>query len=113
MRLRTYSVLVNKHLAPGLSDTPPGLGDIPLGKLSPQKVREFLNAKLATGLSPRTVKHLLVTLRGALAVAVKDGQIPRNVAALVDPPRVSPYQVQVFNRDQARAFLNATKWQPV
>jgi len=111
MTFRTYSVLVKKHLAPaedaeGFSI---GLGNIALGKLSPQRIREFLNAKLATGLSPRTVKHLLVTLRGALAVAVKDGQIPRNVAALVDPPRVPPYEVQVFNGDQARAFLNAAQ----
>jgi len=106
---RTYSDLVKNHLAPGLGDIPPGLGDIPLGKLSPQKVREFLNAKLAAGLSPRTVKHILVTLRGALAVALKDGQIPRNVAALVDPPRVPRSEVQVFNGDQARAFLKAAK----
>jgi len=60
-------------------------------------------------LSPRTVKHLLVTLRGALAVAVKDGQIPRNVAALVDPPRVMRPDIQVFDPEQARAFLDAAK----
>jgi len=99
---RTYSDLVKLHIAPGL-------GDIALGKLSPQNVREFLNAKLAAGLSPRTVKHLLVTLRGALAVAVKDAQIPRNVAALVDPPRVVRAEVQAFNPEQARAFLEAVK----
>lgn len=76
--LRTYSDIVKNHLAPAL-------GEVPVGKLSAQQVREFLNVKLASGLSPRTVKHLLVTLRGALEVAVKDGQIPRNVAALVEP----------------------------
>ena len=100
--LRTYSDLVKLHISPAI-------GDIPLGKLSPQRVREFLNAKLETGLSPRTVKHLLVTLRGALAVAVKDGQIPRNVAALVDPPRAPKPEVQALDPDQARAFLEAVK----
>jgi integrase len=99
---RTYSDLVRLHITPGL-------GSIPLGKLSPQNVREFLNAKLAAGLSSRTVKHLLVTLRGALAVAAKDGQIPRNVAALVDPPRVARTEVQAFNPEQAREFLNAVQ----
>jgi integrase len=100
--LRTYSDLVKLHIVPAI-------GDVPLGKLSPQQVREFLNANLAAGLSPRTVKHLLVTLRGALAVAVKDGQIPHNVAALVDPPRVRKVEVQVFNPEQARAFLEAVQ----
>jgi len=100
--LRTYSDLVKHHIAPGL-------GEIPLGKLSPQSVRELLNARLAAGLSPRTVKHILVTLRGALAVAFKDGQIPRNVAALVDPPRVPKYEAKVFDPEQARAFLEAAR----
>jgi integrase len=99
---RTYADIVKLHIGPGL-------GDVPLGKLSPQQVREFLNMKLASGLSPRTVKHLLVTLRGALAVATKDGQIPRNVAALVDPPHVPRSEIKAFNPEQARAFLDATK----
>jgi integrase len=55
------------------------------------------------------VKHILVTLRGALAVAAKEGQVPRNVAALVDPPRTVRPDVQVFNPLQARAFLDAAQ----
>jgi len=100
--LRTYSDFVKNHISPAI-------GEIALGKLSPQKVREFLNAKLEAGLSPRTVKHLLVTLRSALAVAVKDGQIPRNVAGLVDPPRARRPDVQAFSPEQARAFLDAVQ----
>ncbi len=99
---RTYADIVKLHLTPGL-------GDVALGRLSPQKIREFLNSKLESGLSPRTVKHLLVTLRGALSVAVKDCQIPRNVAAMVDPPRVPRSEVQAFNPEQARAFLDAAR----
>jgi integrase len=100
--LRTYSDLVKNHITPSI-------GEIPLGRLSPQQVREFVNSKLESGLSPRTVKHLLVTLRGALGVAVKDGQITRNVAALVDPPRAVRPEIQVFNQEQARAFLDAAR----
>lgn len=110
---RTYSDLVKNHLAPAI-------GHVPLGKLSPQHIRDFLNAKLTIPetiesptdrkrLSPRTVKHLLVTLRGALAVAEKDGQVPRNVASLVDPPRIAAREIQAFNPSQARAFLDAAR----
>jgi integrase len=53
------------------------------------------------------VKHLLVTLRGALESATKDGLIPRNVAALVDPPSVFKHQMKTFTAEQARAFLDA------
>jgi integrase len=100
--LRTYTDLVKNHITPAI-------GDVPLGKLSPQRIREFLNSRLAAEFSPRTVKHVLVTLRGALAVAVRDGQIPRNVAALVDPPRVPRKEVTAFNPEQARAFLAAAR----
>ncbi len=99
---QTYSYQVNYHMVPGI-------GEIQLGKLSPQHVREFLNSKIAAKLHPRTVKHLLVVLRNALGVAVRDGQIPRNVAALVDPPRVPRSEVQAFTEEQARAFLAAVK----
>jgi integrase len=115
---RTYADFVKLHLAPAL-------GSIQLAKLTPQHVRTFLNEKLATPqtsrkkvnpgdppepgkpLSPRTVKHLLVTLRGALESAVKDGMIPRNVAAVVDPPSVAKHQMKTFSAEQARTFLDA------
>src|SRR5208283_1106922 len=101
----------------------PALGDKPLAKLTPAHIRQFLNAKLTTPqpsrkkpqegeppeagapLSARSVKHLLVTLRGALEVANKDGIVPRNVAALVDPPRVIKPQMKAFDEEQARTFL--------
>jgi hypothetical protein len=51
-------------------------------------------------------------LRGALGIAVKDGQIARNVAALVDAPRVPRREVHAFNPDQARAFIEAVHGQP-
>ncbi len=94
---RTYSDLVKNHISPAL-------GGIALGKLSSQKVREFLNAKLSAGLSPRTVRHLLVTLRGALAIAVKDCQLPRNVAGLVDPPRVPKPETQAFTPEASTSL---------
>jgi len=59
------------------------------------------------------VKHLLVTLRTALAVAEKDGLIPRNVASLVEAPRTPKPDVAAFNQDQARAFLSAVQGSPL
>jgi integrase len=111
---RTYADLIRLHIVPEI-------GALPLAKLTPQDVRTLLNNKLnrlqpsrskvegaeSRPLSPRTVKHILVTLRTALETAVKDGIIPRNVAAVVDPPRSARKEPQTFTPEQARAFLDA------
>jgi integrase len=41
-----------------------------------------------------------------LESAVKDGLIPRNVAAVVDPPSVAKRQMRTFSAEQARTFLD-------
>ena len=99
---RTYKDLVNQHLIPSL-------GKRPLIKLSPQDVRAFMTEKLRDGLSPKTVKHLRDTLRNALNVAIKDGLIVRNAAALADPPRTERKEMQAFTPVQARQFLEEVK----
>jgi integrase len=50
-----------------------------------------------------------VTLRSALNIAVKWDLLPRNVAALVDPPKVARTQFKVFLPEQARAFIQSIK----
>lgn len=87
----------------------PLLGDYRLSKLAPQHVRAFINQKLTDGLSPRTVQLSLVILRRALGQAVKDGLLPRNVAKLVDGPRVAHFEGKTLSPEQARAFLDAAK----
>ena len=71
----------------------------------PDKAAETRNPAL----SARTAKHLLVTLRGALNVAVKWDLVARNVASLVDPPKVTRPELRVFAPEEARAFIEALK----
>jgi integrase len=97
---RSYEMLVRVHLVPEL-------GRIALGKLMPQEVQRLLNSKLADGLSPRSVHHLHAVLRRALNQAYRWELIPRNVALLVDPPRVPSFEVRPLTPDQARLFLDA------
>ncbi len=98
----SYEQLIRLHLAPALGRTP-------LQKLAPQHVQAFLNAKLAFGLSPRTVQYLRATLRCALNQALRWGLVARNVAALVDSPQVKRHEIQTLDPHQARVFLNAVK----
>jgi len=87
----------------------PGLGRIRLTDLSPQNVQTFMNLKLGEGLSPRSVQILHATLRAALNRAVLWGEVRRNVARLVQPPRSIGKPIDPFTPDEARAFLRAVE----
>lgn len=66
-------------------------------------------SKLEAGLSPRSVQSVHAILRRALGTAEKWGLASRNVARLVDPPRVCRDEVRCLDVDQARAFLAAIR----
>jgi integrase len=97
-----YSIIVRRHITPTL-------GRISLTKLTPQQVQTFLNERLSSGLSGRTVQHIRTVLRTALNQAVRWGIIVRNAAALSEPPRVENYEIQPITPEEARKFLDAIK----
>lgn len=96
----SYEDIVRLHLAPGL-------GRIALAKLTPADVQGFLNAKLDSGLSPRRVQMLHAVLRRALVTAERWGVVSRNVAKLVDPPRVPRHEIATLTPEQARQLIDA------
>ncbi|MBA2488786.1 MAG: site-specific integrase [Chloroflexi bacterium] len=98
----SYADTVRLHIIPTL-------GGEQLAKLSPGQVQALLDAKLAGGLSPRTVQYIHAILRRALGQAYRWGIVPRNVASVVTPPRVPRVEVRPFDPDQARAFLSAMR----
>jgi integrase len=87
----------------------PSLGRHRLSKLSPQHVQAFVNERLKIGLSPRTVQLSLVILRHALDSAVKWDLVGRNVATLVDSPKVQRHEITPLDPQQARRFLEAAR----
>ena len=95
-----YAHLVKKHIAPAL-------GRVKLKSLTTPHVRGLYREKLDSGLSPRTVQYIHVTLKKALSQAVDDGLIPRNPAAPVKAPRPSRKEIRPLTQEQARAFLDA------
>jgi integrase len=105
LRPRTYDSYrqtITKHLIPALGRTI-------LQKLSPQQVQRYLNEKLATGLSARTVQYHHAILRSALNQAVKWDLVPRNVAKLVDVPRAEQHDFRYFTTEEARRFLRVVR----
>jgi integrase len=117
--LESYRWITEKHLVPGL-------GRYALAKLTAQEIQAFLNERLKGGrqphtkrtkkpqepvapanpsLSPRTVQHIHATLRTALDQALRWNLVARNVASLVDAPRVRRQEVQPYTPEEAKGLL--------
>lgn len=106
----TYRMYVERHLIPGL-------GKVYLDKLTPQQVQAFVNAKVREvrtsrgseerTLTPRTVQQMHAILRKALNQAMKWGLVERNVATLIDVPRVTHAEIAPLTPDEAKCLLTA------
>ncbi len=96
----SYEAIVRVHLIPGI-------GRIPLVKLTVGDVERLLRAKSATALSPRRVAMIRGVLRRALTRAVKHRLIAANVAALADPPKQERHEIHPLTPDQARVLLES------
>ncbi|MGI8564617.1 MAG: tyrosine-type recombinase/integrase [Candidatus Dormibacter sp.] len=99
---RSYSDLIHLHLIPSL-------GHLRLDRLGPAQVQAMLNAKLASGLSPRRVEFLRAVLRTSLNQAIKWEMLTKNAAALADSPRVTRRPVQVLSPAEAQRLLDAAR----
>lgn len=85
----------------------PAIGRLKLTQLTPQHVRGLLESAARAGRSPRTAQLTHAVLRRALGQATRDGLVARNVASLVQAPRVTRTEIQPFAPEEARAFLAA------
>jgi integrase len=104
-----YESVVKHHLIPGL-------GNIPLRKLTAQQVNEYLSraqkeghAKGKGALSQRTVHHHFRILSEALRYGVKHGLIGRNVCEMADPPRPRKKVMRTLTVEEVSALLKAAK----
>jgi hypothetical protein len=98
----SYVSIVRCHLVPEL-------GGIPLTRLTPQDVQALMRRRLAEGLSPRRVDYIRGVLRRALNHAMRWGLVGRNAAALVSPPRGRPVEIEPFDPEEARRFLEVIR----
>jgi integrase len=102
LTFKSYSEITHQHLIPGI-------GRIRLTGLTPQHVQALVNEKARDGLSPRTVHYLRAVLRNALNKALRWSLVLRNVAELVDVPRIPRTERPTLDVNQARRFLAVTR----
>ncbi|MBI5738845.1 MAG: site-specific integrase [Mycolicibacterium neoaurum] len=98
----------------------PGIGSIPLQRLTAEDLDEFYARLLVEGrlngdrggLSVKTVRYIHTIVRKALADAQRKGSVQRNVADLADPPKLSSAPkrpMKVWTAEQLREFLDGIR----
>lgn len=110
LRLRTcerYAELLRLHVIPEI-------GKMTLARFSqsPQHLQRLYARKLREGLSPTTVHHIHAVVHRALAQAERWGVVARNVASLVDAPRIATHEMSVLGEAQVRALAVEVKGSP-
>jgi integrase len=93
-----YSYMCEKHIIPII-------GNIPLNDLKPLHLQSLYSQKIESGLSPRTVQLIHITTHKSLKNALKTGLLNRNVAELVDSPKILRPEMRVMNESDLQIFL--------
>jgi integrase len=105
-----YEQVCHKNIAPLL-------GAVLVSKLKPVQISEAYAKAFASGrrkrpggLSPRTVHHMHVILKGALAQAVKWEMLVRNPAAAVDAPKAGHTTImRTYDLGQTAELIEAVR----
>ena len=105
----SYTSIVERHLIPGL-------GKISLIDLQAQNINSYYAKKLLEGradgkggLSARSVVYHHRILSKALDYAVKMGLVVRNVAKVVEPPRVARVTMKTLSPEEVSRFLDVAR----
>ena len=101
-----YELIVRLYLRPGL-------GPHRLDRLSVQVVQSFFNARLVAGDSVALVHITRTVLSTALACAMREELLQRNVARLTTLPAPAPGRRQPWSADETRRFLAAARADPL
>ncbi|MFS1511846.1 tyrosine-type recombinase/integrase [Chengkuizengella sp. SCS-71B] len=88
----------------------PYLGKMDLTKLTALHVEKlFKHLSNDKGLSNRTILDIHSVLKNALKTAIRWGYVSKNVAALVDRPKVDKKEIHVWDQNEAHKFLSTAK----
>lgn len=101
--LGTYVYLVDNFILPAL-------GHIELSKILPRDIQSLYNQLKESGrLADENIRKIHTIINDSLNKAFKWEMISRNPAALVDAPKVSKKEIEVWDEEDIKKFLDAAK----
>lgn len=94
-----YEGYLKKHFIPIF-------GSMNLDQIGVEEMQSFKTDKMASGLSPQTVKHLLRVLRQMFSHAIDWNYLRANPVDKVRNPKIPRVAKDFFTSDEVRIFLN-------
>jgi integrase len=103
----SYRETLDRHVLPYI-------GEYRLSDLKMPHVQAWIDARVAAGVSPRTVRYARVVFRAIIGRAVAQHLITRNPAGKgIELPAYQEREMVPLDADQAKAFLAAIKDEPL
>jgi len=106
LTLEGYSQMLRKHLCARV-------GSVPIQRLRASDLQAAYAAMARDGLADRTRLHLHRIVHVMFKHAVQWGILPRNIADMLDAPRVRAHEIEVLKPGQVQAVLEALRGQPL
>jgi integrase len=97
-----YEQLLRKHLCARV-------GSVPLQKLRPADLQAIYAAMAKDGLADRTRLNLHRVISTMLKHATQWGVVARNMATMVDAPRVKGREIEILGPEQLKAVLTSLR----
>src|SRR5262245_44482778 len=101
-----YAQMLRKHLVSRV-------GSVPIQKLRAADLQAVYAAMAADGLADRTRLHLHRITRSMLKHAAQRGVLARNVADMLDAPRVRATEVEILPPAQVQAVIETLQGKPL
>lgn len=98
----SYCNIIENHFKPAF-------GAIPVNKLTPAHVQEFVTKQAEKGLAPSTISKQYTLLSAVLHNAVKWEIVSRNVCDSIDRPKVPRKEAEILTNEQLDAVMSALK----
>jgi len=99
---QNYAQLLRSHAIPEI-------GRIPLTKLRPTDLDRVYERRRKSGAAPRSILHLHRAIFRCLRYAERWGDVVRNVAALVDAPKITRTDMRALNAGEARELMRVAE----
>lgn len=103
-----YESVLNTHILPVL-------GDVKLTEVVPLQIEGFLHGKASKGLSGKTIRNILVLLKGIFALAEDNDLIQRTPVRKRHKPNVTRTEKPVWTPQQVRSIIDnvASQYRPI